>query len=71
MKVTIELGKLLESKGLSQSEFGRRTGIHQPMIHKMCKNNVSRFSLDSLAAICKELNCEISDILKLKKEPSD
>ncbi|MGE6720197.1 helix-turn-helix domain-containing protein [Peribacillus frigoritolerans] len=71
MKVRISLNEMLIERKMSQHELSRQTGIRQPSINEMCRNQTQRLPLNNLAAICKVLNCEIVDILKLEKEPTD
>jgi putative transcriptional regulator len=71
MKVSIKLDKLLSERKMSQHELSRLTGIRQPSINEMCRNQTQRLPLDNLAKICEELECDISDILKLVKEESE
>ncbi|MGE6719266.1 helix-turn-helix domain-containing protein [Peribacillus frigoritolerans] len=71
MKITIMLNELLKEREMSQHELSRQTGIRQPSINEMCRNQTQRLPLNNLAIICKVLNCEIVDILKLEKEPTD
>lgn len=71
MKVQINLNRILEEKGLSHREFARITGIRHPSISEMCNNETKRLPLDNLAKICAALQCNISDILELVKEPGE
>lgn len=71
MKVNIKLAELLKAKGISHRELARRTGIRHPTISEMCNNQIERLPLKNLAAICQELDCEITDILELEKEQSE
>lgn len=68
MKIIIKLDQFLKKNGMSQHELSRLTGIRQPSINEMCRNQTVRLPLDNLAKICEVLNCDISDILELKKE---
>jgi putative transcriptional regulator len=54
---------------MSQHELARLTGIRQPSINEMCRNQTVRLPLDNLAKICEVLNVDISDIIELKKQP--
>jgi putative transcriptional regulator len=56
---------------MSQHELSRRTGIRQPSINEMCRNQTVRLPLDNLAKICEVLECEITDIIELQKEDPD
>lgn len=69
--IIIHLSEILKEKGISQRELSRRTGILQPTISKMCNNTLEHFPLASLSKICEVLDCEIIDILELKKEPME
>jgi putative transcriptional regulator len=71
MKVIIKLDKLLTEKEMSQHELARLTGIRQPSINEMSRNQTSRLPLANLAKICEVLNCEITDILELQKDNPD
>lgn len=68
MKIYIKLDQLLVDQKMSQHELSRRTGIRQPSINEMCRNQTVRLPLDNLAKICDVLKCDISDILELRKE---
>lgn len=71
MKIHINLGRLLDERRLSQHKISEMTGIRQPTINAMCRNQTSQVPLKNLASLCEVLECEISDILELKKEQSD
>jgi putative transcriptional regulator len=67
MKVIIKLDKVLAEREMSQHELARLTGIRQPSINEMCRNQTSRLPLQNLAKICEVLNCELTDILEMQK----
>ena len=71
MKVIINLDKLLDNRIMSQHELSRQSGVRQATINAMCRNESKRIPLDNLANICEVLNCDISDILELKTEPTE
>lgn len=68
MKVVIKLDSLLQEKGISHRELARMTDIRHPSISEMCNNETKRLPLDNLAKICEVLECDITDILELKKD---
>ncbi|KHE73146.1 helix-turn-helix transcriptional regulator [Halobacillus sp. BBL2006] len=70
MFVNIKLNALLEEKRISARELSRMTGIRHPSISDMCNNTTKMIPKSSLAKICEALDCDIPDILELKKEPS-
>ncbi len=65
--IWIKLVELLDAIPMSQHELSRLTGIRQATINDMCQNKTKRLNLENLAKICITLNCEIVDILELKK----
>lgn len=71
MYVHIKLNELLEQKRISHRELSRMTGIRHPSISEMCNNQTKRLPLDNLAKICEVLQCDITDILELRKERSE
>lgn len=71
MKVVIQLDKLLSQRNMTQRELARITKIRVPSINEMFHNQTIRLPLDNLAKICEALDCEISDILTLEKEPTE
>lgn len=68
MRVQLTLNQVLESRGMSQRELARLTGIRPPSINEMVHNQTLRLPLDNLDKICEVLECGISDVLKLIKE---
>jgi putative transcriptional regulator len=71
MRVVIKLDTKLNELNMSQHKLSRLTGIRQPSINEMCRNQTQRLPLDNLAKICEVLECKIDDILTLEKEQSE
>jgi putative transcriptional regulator len=67
MKLIIKLDQLLQERNMSQHELSRLTGIRQPSINEMCRNQTRRLPIENIEKICEVLNCEITDILELVK----
>lgn len=67
----IKLSELLNEKGISQRELSRLTGIRHPTINEMCLNKSKYLPVSNLELICNTLECDISDLLEIKKEHSD
>lgn len=67
MNVIIKLDKLLQDRDMSQHELSRLTGIRQPSINEMCRNQTVRLPLNNLAKICEVLDCDICDVIELSK----
>jgi putative transcriptional regulator len=68
MEIYIKLKEILEEKGISERELSRITGIRQPTINEMCRNQSKRIPLENLAKICEVLDVDIPDILELQKD---
>ena len=65
--VIIQLKQLLSDIGMTQTELAKATGIRPSTICELYNNNAAFIKLENLYKICNYLDCEISDILKLKK----
>ena len=61
MKISIQ--KKLEEKGISRYELANRIGVTYPTIDKIYKQKSESIKFDILESICKELNCNPSEIL--------
>lgn len=70
MKIIIKLDQMLMEKSMSQHKLANLTGIRQPTINAMCRNESVHIPLNNLAKICEVLECEITDVLQLIKEPT-
>jgi len=71
MKVVFMLQNVLEKKGISRRELSRMTGIRPQTINDMCNNASIHLPLENTARICEVLECELNDILRLEKEPTE
>jgi len=63
-----KLWKLLIDKNLKKSELHVLTGLSQSTISKLVRGE--NVNTDILERICKVLDCEISDIVEIKKDGS-
>lgn len=61
-----KLWKLLIDKKINKEELRKRTGMSSTTLARMGKDE--NVSLDVLGRICKELECDIGDIIECKKE---
>ena len=67
MKISYKkLWKLLIDKNMNRKDLRERTGISSACIAKLGKG--SNVSTDIIVRICKELDCDITDILELVDE---
>ena len=60
------LWKLLIDKKLNKTELARKTKINSSTIAKMTHGEPVAMTV--LARICDELNCDVGDILSIKRE---
>lgn len=63
-----KLWKLLIDKNLKKSKLHVLTGLSQSTISKLVRGE--NVNTDILERICKVLDCEISDIVEIKKDGS-
>ncbi|MCF6464756.1 helix-turn-helix domain-containing protein [Clostridium sp. Cult2] len=61
-----KLWKLLIDKKMNREELRKRTGMSSTTLARMGKDQ--NVSLDVLGRICKELECDIGDIISYKEE---
>ena len=57
-----KLWKLLIDKQMKKSDLRKKAGISSSSLAKLSKDQ--NVTTDVLAKICKELNCDISDIME-------
>ena len=68
--VKFNLRVLMATRDISvQAELHRMTGIRKNSISEMVNNAAASVALQDLDAICKALDCEISDILIRVPDP--
>jgi len=64
MKVTLD--QMLDSRGVSQNQLAKDTGIYTSTLRNLNHNRTTRISFDVLEKICLYLNCGVGDILCLE-----
>ena len=64
MKVTLD--QMLDSRGVSQNQLAKDTGISTSTLRNLNHNRTTRISFDVLEKICLYLNCGVGDILCLE-----
>ena len=63
--VRLLLSTLLGERKWAQSDLVRKTGIRANTISDLYNEFATRISLDHINRICKALDCDISDLMKL------
>lgn len=67
MEIYVDLKNLLEKRGISAYELAKKVEITYPTILSIMNNKKSGIRWDTLSELCKALECEPGDIIKLKK----
>lgn len=62
-EVEVRLDALLKERGLSAAELSKRTGITEANLSKLKNGKVTAVWFSTLTALCKELDCQIGDLL--------
>lgn len=63
MPVEIRLKQIRESRGLSQYELAKASGMSPQNIQKLEQGRAKGIQLDTLDALCVALGCEIQELL--------
>ena len=66
MKIIVVLNDTLNQMGKSQYWLAKETGIAASTINNLCNNKTTRIDFHTIALICNALNCNLSDIFKIK-----
>ncbi len=65
MKITLD--QMLDSRGISQNQMAKDTGISTSTLRNLNHNRTTRISFEVLEKICLYLNCGVADILSIEK----
>lgn len=63
--IKIHLSKIMGTKRMTQAELSRKTGIRPNTICDIYNELCESVKLEHLDLICKELDCEISELLEV------
>lgn len=66
--IIFKLADVMEKKGYSKNKLCINCGLRFETIQGYYKGDISRVDLYVLAAICRELDCKIEDIMEYKPE---
>lgn len=61
--IRVHLEELLRRKGRKQVEVAEAIGIHSTNLSRLGNGHVSFIRLDTLKALCRELECQPGDLL--------
>lgn len=60
--LSLKINILLDQQGKTPYWLGKKTGISQNNIGKICNGETSTIRFDTIEKICKTLNCSINDL---------
>jgi putative transcriptional regulator len=66
--IYVQLDRVLLERGLSLTELAERVGIALPNLSILKTNKARAVRFSTLAAICRELECQPGDILVYEPE---
>lgn len=64
--IVFNLDKVMKEKGYSKNKLCVKCGLRFETVQGYYNGNISRVDLYVLAAICKELDCNVKDILEYR-----
>lgn len=65
--IAIHLGKLLADQRMTAEELAEKVGIHANNISKLRTGDISFIRLETLARLCRALECQPGDLLTFKQ----
>jgi putative transcriptional regulator len=66
--IKCNLSRILGEKKLKIADVARDTGINRGTITRLYQETAVRVEFDVLEALCRYLNCDISELLELTEE---
>jgi putative transcriptional regulator len=61
--IAIHLGKLLAQRGMTAEQLAESIGIHPNNVSKLRTGDISFIRLETLAKLCRTLDCQPGDLL--------
>lgn len=62
-RITVRLDALLKERGVSAAELSKKTGVTEANLSNLRNGQVSAVRFSTLTALCRELGCQIGDLL--------
>lgn len=66
--IKCNLSRIMGEKKLKISDVSRDTGINRGTLTRLYQESAERIDLDVLDQLCIYLNCEVGDLLEIRKE---
>ena len=70
-KITIKLDALLEARGMTLTQLAQRVGLTLANVSILKTGKAKAIRFSTLAAICKELECQPGDLMAYEMEGED
>jgi len=68
MAIYVQLDRVLLERGLTLTELAERVGIALPNLSILKTNKARAIRFSTLAALCRELECQPGDLLEFRPE---
>lgn len=68
MKIVVRLDRVMADRKMSLNELAERVGLTTVNLSLLKTGKAKGVRFNTLAAICKELNCQPGDILEYEEE---
>ncbi|MFA1739106.1 MULTISPECIES: helix-turn-helix domain-containing protein [Lysinibacillus] len=68
MRVKSTLKNVLDERGISIGKCAEMAGLKKETVRRLYNDTTMQYQRDTLGALCKALDVEISDILSLEKK---
>lgn len=68
MKIQVNIDKLLQKKGKTKYWLFKETGISQHNLKKLMIGDTTSIKFENLIKICKALDCNVEDVLKIVED---
>jgi putative transcriptional regulator len=68
--VVVTLDKVLADRGMTLTELSRRIGLTLPNLSVLKSGRARAVRFSTLAAICRELDCQPADLLAYEPDPA-
>jgi putative transcriptional regulator len=68
MAILVNLDRILLDRGMTLSELADRIGIALPNLSILKTNKARAIRFSTLAAICRELDCQPGDLLEYRPD---
>ena len=69
--IKVHLSRIMGEKKLKISDVAKLTGLHRNGLTKLYYEETDGIKFDTLEKLCTALDCEIEELLEIKKEAAE